>query len=318
MFLALGCILSCSEPLPPPPAADTAADSDEVPSDGGAGGDGADSGEGSADNGGAGGDSAGDDGAPGDSSGWPVDWVEEPEWAPETLADELTRVLSEPLPTARQAKETYFALLDYGDTTCPGGVQLNGADPEGCTAESGYLFAGFSAWLEFENSDEFGTQSSWSLTCDLEIVSPTGERFIGGGHALEWLTYGDFGTTWTYELSGTWQHEGASGWLGEGVSAELLAEGSVQDGVLTVTLEGGLTDFGVSLYFDDVRLNVEECGGWPQGTVLVRDPCGAWYTLDLGERCDGCADLSFGGEEMGEICPDLRTAMLKLNDELTK
>jgi len=274
---------------PPPEEAASTVDTEDGGGDGGAGGDSA---------------PAGDSGDGVDSA---PPAVAAPQRAPGEVAEALEALFARPFPTALDIHATYFELLEAGaDDDCPGGVELDGADPLGCVSESGYFFAGHSSWIEQIPDGPHGTHER-SLGADMEITTPEGRSFFGGGQAAvrETLTGSDHISA-SFEISGTWRFEGAEGWMDQGVSAIWSGQLGEDAAGASVSLDGGISVHGEALLFREISAQSGTCGGHPAGSMLAQDTGGGWFELTFGGDCDGCGALAWAGEEVGTICVDMR------------
>lgn len=230
------------------------------------------------------------------------------EWS----ADDLKTIFADPsnFPDLgpQDLRDTFFGLMAKGDTECPGNpTQLLGIDLRGCTSASGYFYAGVSTWMPDE-------AHSWMLAGDFEIIDPEGHRFIGGGD----VNAGAMGNNVGGTIHGEWSYPGgSSGWMDSGISAYLSeTSGQVED-FSWIQLDGGLTYRGKSYWFDRLALQVDCPTG--QGSLRIRDPSGGWYTLDYGEGCPPCPDLSFEGNPIvSEVCPDFGPWLQQLQIHLAQ
>lgn len=227
-----------------------------------------------------------------------VDAGVEPVWSVQDMADAVLTMTREPAVSTLEVRSTYLDLMRRGDTDCPGSdTQLVSVTLNGCTADTGYFYAGVSVWTE-----QTTPTSGWRLSGDFEIIDPEGRRFIGGG-AAGWQIGAD--ALDTVELSGTWSYPGATtDWLDTGVSAYWRQLTSVDGDRVTASLEGGLSYAGVSLWTDAWHYDSAGCAQ-PMGAFDVRDPSGLWFHLDYGDDCDAGATVTVDGAPMGEVELDL-------------
>ncbi|MFN7142291.1 MAG: hypothetical protein ACK4YP_00820 [Myxococcota bacterium] len=214
------------------------------------------------------------------------------------------------LPDPVELFTTYLGLLALGDEGCPGpGEQLidTVVPLTGCTSASGVTYAGVSIVEREEHALPGQSGKSVLLGGDFGIVDLDGHTFAQGGH-VRWAARSRYGAaTFETEAFGTFAYGGGSPWLAAGVSAVLtMGLEAPRDGAPVLTLSGGLGTEGVDLWFEDLRFDPEACAAGPAGgAVEVRDPSGAWWTLDFGDRCDGCGALTYPGTDAGDACVDL-------------
>lgn len=173
-----------------------------------------------------------------------------------------------------------------------------------CVGASGYVFVG--GWLYQQNERIEGDTSalSVSLLASFEGTSADGAvDSVGGTLLIAREKPAVNAVVFTLDAGGLWHAPAESGWLGAGVGAGLELGGMVEDGLLTMKVEGG-TAYGDDLYvfFSGLEFDEASCGQQPMGDVWLRDPSGAWIIFAFGESCSGCATVSSGGEQLGESC----------------
>jgi hypothetical protein len=134
-------------------------------------------------------------------------------------------------------------------------------------------------------------------------------------------------------LIGTMKADQVGGWAAQRLSAALEQTWYTGPDGLTpgaYLLDGGVSGFEhpqlAGYSFKDFSLVTEDNGGLcdiePTGSISVRAHGGAWHdivfsgpdsfteTPDLSATdCDGCAEVFFGGESLGEFCPDISAAL---------
>jgi hypothetical protein len=237
-------------------------------------------------------------------------------WSVHDLQTALEDALRHGWPTPHLPQATYLDLLERGDESCPGGNQLDGTDPRGCTAVSGVHFAGLSTWFEETSADEDTTHFSWNLTADFAITTPEGQVFEGGGsaQAAGVIDAGSNSASWTGRLEGSWRLTGGDGWLEGGVSTVADIEVGQNAQGTRVLVDGGVTVHSVALDADSLVLD-PAVGSHPQGTLSVRDPGGGWWAVVFQDPSSACGQVSWQNQKAGEICPDLAGALLAAAEE---
>lgn len=123
-----------------------------------------------------------------------------------------------------------------------------------------------------------------------------------------------------------WSDDDALGtWLGQELSLDLTYSWSHDADVevgTALSIDGGLSGLtgqmnaalldGLYLYAADAG---SPCEIEPAGTISVRDAEGEWYHVELqgpawagapvfGPDCDGCGQVTWRGQELGQVCPD--------------
>jgi len=218
-----------------------------------------------------------------------------PSWTAEDVGARLSDALSVP-PLGGDALFAYLDLMSRGDEECPGNVHhITDTWLHGCTASTGYSYAGVSEYFEDPVGEPFPA-TVYGVAGDFWIITPEGSLFEAGGHAVE--VAGD--ALWVSEVAGSWLWEDGPGWLASGFSGTLVLE-KVEG--IHARVHGAAQVQGTSWSANELILG-PSCGLLPMsGRLGLRDPSGGWYTLPL-ERCDPCGTVSFEGEVLGEACVD--------------
>ncbi|MDG1484329.1 MAG: hypothetical protein P8R54_32350 [Myxococcota bacterium] len=209
-----------------------------------------------------------------------------------------------------ELRAAYLERMSHGDELCPGSdVEISDSFVTGCTASSGYYFAGVSVYetmeWEGENSDV------WAIGGDFEIQAPDGSQMLVGGHSF--ALYEDLQTQWFGgDITGSWSIDGAEGWLGEGISAMLLVNGMPST---SLDVTGGLGVGDTALFFPGLMWNDLDCP--PAGEVQVRDSSGHWFDLLLPDDCTGCGTLHYESNgTVEDVCVDFGDIAWQMNDSL--
>ncbi len=206
------------------------------------------------------------------------------------------------VPLATDYWSVYLELvLGHSDGMCPAGglgaPYAIHAPMVGCTTEDGWYFSGLTLRETTEDADGW---SEWMLgdgwAHDLED-----HRLVFGGE-IEWGADTSGAHPWQ-TVDGTWGWEAGEGWLAEVPSVSLATEADLATGVVTVT--GGWTTGGESVFLDGVDFAPRADDAPSHGTLSVRDPGGAWYTVPLREDGSGCGPATYAdGTALGEVCFD--------------
>lgn len=209
-----------------------------------------------------------------------------------------------------ELKAAYLDLMQHGDDYCPGSdVEIYDTFVTGCVAESGYYYAGVSVYASEEWPGE--NSSAWSFGGDFEILDPSGNQMLVGGHTFG--LYEDIIPEMIGgDITGSWSLSGAEGWLGEGISAMLLIDGVVGQ---SLSLTGGLGVGATAMYFPELSWSYPSCWDSPVGELQVRDPAGHWFSLVLNEDCTGCGEMTYIADgTTQEVC----VALSGLGQEITE
>jgi hypothetical protein len=202
---------------------------------------------------------------------------------------------------------------------------------DSCTASTGAQFDGYgyySAYHGFVGDYYTYDRYFYLYGSPVNVSMPNGEKLTGSGTAymydIDYWAYGFRSTNTT--IQGAWRWDGetwAGTWLGDGVSIDIsmsttrYATGGTYTAV-TGSL-GEINDEITAVNFDNVYLMDAAagtaCADEPGGTIRVRDVEGGWYELTFNgpaysgapsfpAYCDGCAEVWWRGEVIGEACPD--------------
>lgn len=230
----------------------------------------------------------------------------------------------------------YEAGMASASVGCPNYYDYDGSAYwyDTCTSEAGTQFSGYSFYQKYVGYDAGGgtTYDGASLSGVGSITSADGTRVEFGGSAYELVVTSQLPVDDPSYYTGFYRViQGGFALSGEAAAGTWLEEDAGPDLVIStyyapsyegrsVTLEGSLGDLGdgsQAIVFDSVYLMspnlVPDCPGEPYGVVSVRDGEGSWYDvifdgpetwdapLDL-DRCDGCGEAYFRGEDLGEVC----------------
>jgi hypothetical protein len=251
-----------------------------------------------------------------------------------TWLPELRRVRVDPL------FEAWDIVTAHADEACPvqevydyGASRSSAWYTEGCSAGDGAAFQGYAQRASETGVDENGwTVQNEYVYAVAAAVTPEGWAWQGSGYAA--FAYGELDhpdepepylERYTQHFIGgdfTWDGPSAAGtWLGSPLrmtggwgSYEVpgLGGNMVLDGTLSGDL-GELTALaasGVSTLTPAWR----PCDTLePTGIISLRDADGGWYDAVFNgpvegeptpDQCDGCGELWFEGELVGQVCPD--------------
>lgn len=242
-----------------------------------------------------------------------------PSWTAEELAAEVSTAFEGGLPDPFLPRDLYVSMFDHADEDCPTSelpYHLPG-DYEGCSTEDGTFFFGHG---EYQQDVDAEALESFYLLGDFYILDPLSQRFDGAGEVLYSVVPGTGSVDVRFELliSGTWGYPGTEGWMSEGMSLALWTYGVWDHGEAIGTLDGSVQLGDLPLFMDDLSFDPGNCEDRPiRGQLRVRDPKGAWYTLDFGGECTGCAEVIWAdGSSLGEACLDLHDTPAALLNRL--
>lgn len=227
----------------------------------------------------------------------------------------------------------YQTAMAAGSRTCPAETAVGGGEvwEDTCTTSDGSEFDGSWVHYDYNNVAEMGL--NWSgdeMWGTASIATADGNEFEATGRVDSMVGVGVTSSgravkQWVSSVSGTfsWTGAGAEGtWLEldgtphvsmlvnyyveiDGVRGQLDGEASFAFPGFDAVSYGGLE-------FGDVESGWT-CPGEPAGSLAIRGEDGFWYILrfdgvDGSEEeppgCDGCAAVSWRGQDLGVVCPD--------------
>jgi hypothetical protein len=175
-----------------------------------------------------------------------------------------------------------------------------------------YYYPDYGWWygdVAIDRADGQGLElaGSWSMY-RYEIQNPAQSYLYVSAYGEPRWVGSDYGDTWlgrdpslSYTMTG-------------GSDPQLGAYTSIDGGL------SGLDGAASSIWFDGVYMATarwgSSCALEPSGTVSIRDAAGDWYDVDFQgpafsgatsfpAECDGCGDVWFRGEPLGQACADL-------------
>lgn len=226
-----------------------------------------------------------------------------------SVATSIAAALSLGIPEPLTARRAYIDALAHRDAFCPGGGDLSIiGEWAGCTAESGWQFAGYT---EYTGSTSPEAVDDFHLLADFRFLDPAGHRFVGGGELDLVLSTDGGDRSWTSQVSGTFSYAEAPGWMSpEGASATLQTTGSWAGSTWALSLDGAATDGVHALHLQAVTASNETCDSQASGVISLRDTSGYWHTLSL--DC-GCGEVRYANTtDLGEACVDISAVLADL------
>ena len=235
--------------------------------------------------------------------------------------------------------ETFDATWADGDSDCPsqnsdyyelyGYHYLYG----GCTSDTDVYYDGTIYGVhrgEYWSSSTYHYRDMGYWSGDWAVEYEDGTRYDQSGYFYMYeyeYTPSEWVSTYVRFL-GEVAHTGEDfedTWLGDPLSTEFTIHSLGYPGYGNyINLDGGisgLTGDATTIHFDTVYMgtnNYTSCEAEPSGVISIRDSDGEWYQVlfdgpaysgaeSFPPDCDGCGELWFRGEQLGEICPDFRT-----------
>ena len=222
--------------------------------------------------------------------------------------------------------QAYQQIMSFADETCPSVSAGDGGSmwDTNCTATSGAVFTGFISRYDGVREDVSQRRMRGEAMIDL----PDGSQMVVAGELATAVSSG-VAPSWSSDITGVMRYDGALA-AGTWVEAEsdvnlgytLVAD--VNGAVQSVEMDGnvaGLEGEVSAVVFNDFVLDLMHtwpCPQEPAGNLRLRDVDGVWATLTFDVtgtveegfsvpegKCDGCGDLMFEEESLGEVCVDM-------------
>lgn len=235
----------------------------------------------------------------------------------------------------RELHDVYNGLLDAQDGDCPEYLDYDTSEYwyDTCSTAEGASFAGYGNTYRYQDyldpeNDYFYDDLAY-MSADFAIETPSGESLEGTGYSHYYeVAYPDSENRSYY--SRAW---GRFHWEGPGSDGSWLSSGRSFDYYLSatyyptypghyVTHYGGVSgmDGPVNAYVaDSLMIYTESLGSLceiePSSVISVRDEDGNWYEVEFQgpdywggwafePECDGCGDVWFRGQYLGQACAD--------------
>ena len=232
----------------------------------------------------------------------------------DTIESRIHASFQKGLPSPISLRNLYGSFLSQRESWCPhmenpDSTNWHGVWFDDCSTLDGYSFWGTAVFFEF-------TDPAWTMEAmaSYELIDPQGFTFIGGGeYELDVVP----NESWFFRVGGTFTYEPYGGWFAERGEASLFWDATFTNGVMKGRLDGGVGFSDIEFYFDEVFVDDEVCDGLPQGTIMVRDGSGFWFSLELSD-CKPCGALIWNGADQGELCmgTQLQNAILNWRTEI--
>ena len=203
---------------------------------------------------------------------------------------------------------------------------------DSCTADDATYFTGYALSYDYTGLSSYPYQygNYAYLSGSGSVTDSAGYTLDIGGYSYineyDYYDYYSYHYAYTYGNFDYNAPDAADTWLAAGPPGNLYWSASHYDNTagpqnyVTVTgsLAGLIGDVN-TIVLTDTYIYTESagssCADEPSGTISVRDAEGEWYDVSfqgppyqgasvLPADCDGCGQVYFRGELLGEVCPD--------------
>jgi hypothetical protein len=222
----------------------------------------------------------------------------------ESLEQQVQYSLNDGLPSMTDVADGYVSLMSlYSESQCPQfNYTSNGFDGhwvDDCITEDGDRFNGFSSFSDIglqmgENTPDFGEVFS-TIWGSFDIIEESGDQFSVGGLGQLGIIPSTGGLD--MNLNGAFWVDYSKSWMEKG-SSSFQVHGSIYE---ELEISGGVNYPKVTMYFDSVIYDAEQCGGTVFGDILLRDATGYWFTFSK-KSCQNCGVVMWEGYPVGQMC----------------
>lgn len=220
----------------------------------------------------------------------------------------------------------YRLAMQAARPDCPGATDSGGVQfwATTCVTPDGAVFEGYGSLIEYDESNFAGTV----LNANALINTASGYTYVSAASILEVHMFGVGSDrrafdAWTSGVGGTnsWDGPGVGGtWMEDALQPAITLDfnsydDGARDGRVSGVVAVDLGVFDAVAYGDTTVRNAASgaaCWEEPEGSVSLRDANANWYEVrfdggvevdDL-DSCDGCGEVWWRGESLGEVCVD--------------
>ena len=235
----------------------------------------------------------------------------------------------------RQIRDTYGAFYAQASNACPITYDYGYEEYwyDTCETPAGVQFSGYAYGYDYEDyqSTVYWYERNDYFYGDGEITLTDGSSFEIAGYSRSYeyvQTNNSNFPTYTYHTmygEFAWHHDvdDPNNWLDDAYDVDYAVYSGTSDaGGHYIKYDGnigGLTGMADTAIFEDFYLQDEswgaDCGLEPSGSLSIRDSEGEWYIIEFQGAlysggivfmpdCDGCGDVWYNGENLGQACPD--------------
>lgn len=219
------------------------------------------------------------------------------------IESDLNVGFSAGLPNMFQVAEEYEeVLIGWGDETCPEFSQqtssVDGHWVDDCVTADGNRFFGFAtfAGLAVQSPDNYGNGGIFSSVWgSFDAIHANGEKRTVGGLGQMAIVGQDGG--FDMNLRGSFWLNDSELWMQNG-SNSLVVSGSIYNALF---FNGGIQYPRLTVVFDELMYDVNQCNGTASGTMKIRDASGYWFEWTKAP-CEDCAVIKWEGYDVGRVC----------------
>lgn len=184
-----------------------------------------------------------------------------------------------------------------------------------CSDSVGNRFYGYqistNVWdsnISYNGIDALHHNFRW-MTGTARYEMADGRQFESMGDALlqDYITEDGFRGLYMY-LWGDYRriNDPTDDWMTDGIGVEMVMEAHQSADGWQSLWNGGIIripDTFPAFSLKDFQIN-DTCPLEPQGTLKLWDPNQRWYDITYDTNCDGCAQVTQNGTELGSVCAD--------------
>lgn len=246
-------------------------------------------------------------------------------YTPEELELEVQAVLDDLLAwNARALFERYDSWMAGSDDSCPTWAirEQDSTWTAACTAESGSSYLGTSTEREDSYTEDGYDVTIREVETSAEFSDGAGASLVLDGTLTEEVRVYDGHTIYQSRVDGRFYDSDGAAWLADAPLANFglhLRSGKSAQLVQASGSLGARSGDLSAVWIDDLIMGDHvACPVEGSGSIALKDTSGHWYamTFDGDDQtgdvlaaddpgCDGCAQVSYAGAVIGEVCVDL-------------
>lgn len=219
------------------------------------------------------------------------------------IESDLNVGFSAGLPNMFQVGDDYEEILtEWGDENCPEfSQQTSEADGhwvDDCETADGNRFFGFATFsaLSAQPQDDYGNSGIFSAVWgSFDAIHANGEKRTVGGMGQMAIVGQEGG--FDMNLRGSFWLNDSELWMQNG-SNSLVVSGSIYNELL---FNGGIQYPRLTVVFDELIFDVNQCSGTAAGKMKIRDESGYWFEWTK-LPCEDCAIITWEDYDVGRVC----------------
>ena len=207
------------------------------------------------------------------------------------------------LPNMFEVGDNYEEIIiEWGDETCPEfSQQTSEADGhwvDDCETADGNRFFGFATFsaLSTQSQENYGNSGIFSAVWgSFDAIHANGEKRTVGG--MGQMSIGGQDGSFDMNLRGSFWLNDSELWMQNG-SNSLVVNGSIYNELF---FNGGIQYPRLTVVFDELKYDANQCNGTASGKMKIRDASGYWFEWTK-IQCEDCAVIKWEDYNVGRVC----------------